>query len=35
MMVFIVFRVKKRFWKGPRGMEKDLESFGLKLKNWS
>ena len=32
MMVFIVSRVKQGFWKSFRGMEQDLESFGLRLK---
>ena len=31
-MVFMVSRVKQGFWKGFRGMEQDLESFGLRLK---
>ena len=34
MMGIMVSRVKKGFWKGFRGMEQDLESFGLRLKNW-
>ena len=34
MMVFMVYRVKQGFWKSFRGMEQDLESFGLRLKNW-
>ena len=33
-MVFMVSRVKQGFWKGFRGMEEELESFGLRLKNW-
>ena len=33
MMVFMVSRVKQGFWKDFRGMEQDLESFGLRLKN--
>ena len=32
MMVFMVSRVKQGFWKGFRGMEQDLEIFGLRLK---
>ena len=32
IMGFMVFRVKQGFWKGFRGMEQDLESFGLRLK---
>ena len=32
MMIFMVSRVKQGFWKGFRGMEYDLESFGLNLK---
>ena len=31
MMVFMVSRVKQGFWKGFKGMEQDLESFGLRL----
>ena len=34
MMLFMVSRVKKSIWKCFRSMEQDLESFGLKLKNW-
>ena len=34
MMFFMVFKVKPGFWKGFRGMEQDLESFGLRLKKW-
>ena len=34
MKVFMVSKVKQGFWKGFRGMEQDLESFGLRLKNW-
>ena len=32
MMVFMVSRVKRSFWKCLIGMEQDLESFGLRLK---
>ena len=32
-MGFMVSKVKQGFWKGFRGMEQDLESFGLRLKN--
>ena len=32
MMVFMVYRVKQGFWKGFRGMEQYLKSFGLRLK---
>ena len=34
MMVFMVSRVKQCFWKDFKGMEQDLESFGLRLKFW-
>ena len=34
MMIFMVPREKLSFWKGFRGMEQDLESFGLRLKIW-
>ena len=34
MMVFMVSIVKQGFWKGFRGMEHDLESYGLRLKFW-
>ena len=34
MMVFVVSRVKQSIWKIFRSMELDLESFGLRLKNW-
>ena len=34
MMGFIYYRVNKNIWKGFRSMEQDLESFGLRLKNW-
>ena len=34
MMVCMVSRVKQSIWKGFRSMEQDLESFGLRLKNW-
>ena len=34
MMIFMVSRVKQGFWKGFRGMEQNLESFGLRLKFW-
>ena len=34
MMVFMVSRVKEGSWKGFIGMEQDLESSGLRLKNW-
>ena len=33
-MVFIVPRVKQSIWKCFRSMKLDLESFGLRLKNW-
>ena len=34
MMVCMVSRVKQNIWKGFRSMKQDLESFGLRLKNW-
>ena len=34
MMVCMVFRIKQSIWKDFRSMKLDLESFGLRLKNW-
>ena len=33
-MVCMVSRVKQSIWKGFRGTELDMESFGLRLKIW-
>ena len=34
MIACMVYRVKQSIWKSFRSMEQDLESFGLRLKNW-
>ena len=34
MMACMVYRVKQSIWKSFISFEQDLESFGLRLKNW-